>query len=647
MPINLGNKKIKLYKGNQKVKKVYLGNRLVYSAGNIVTYYVDSGVTYQEEVDEGESCLSPKTFTPAKSGWEFVGWRSDATLNPDVYTSYVMGDNPVRLYAIFKQAVSVTYYNNSTTASSTSGYRYYNNGNTVNPSFALTQAGSSGWTARGWSTSNSGNADITYANGASFTRDSNVTLYGLYQQTITVTYYNNSTTASTTTGTRYWAPAGYINPSFTLTQSSRSGWTARGWSTSNAGNGSISYSNATAFARDSNITLYGCYQQTITVTYYNNSTSASTSTGTRYYNSSGNTVNPSFTLTQATRSEWTARGWSTGTAGNGVISYNNGAAFTRDSNVTLYGMYQQTITLTYYNGSTTASTTSGTRYYNSGSGNATNPTFSLTPATLSGWTFRGWATSSAAAAGITYSSISGTAFSASATVYATYSQAITLSYNGNGNTGGSTAAQTGTRYFNTGNYSNPSFTLAANGFSKTSYAFSNWALGSASGTQYAAGASVTLSANTTMYAVWTYVGAPFYIVSNYGCVQTLDWTLRKDLGFDNILDYTFVAANFTAGSSYPAIQCYKEDDDLNGYFYVVSSSIQTNGNKTLAIEARTATGDTDACKITVNGVTKGIPDSVTVTFDITGKSSITITARIFSWGLGFYPYMQFVNLRLY
>lgn len=234
---------------------------------------VDIGISYTEEADSGTSCLSPKTFTPQKTGWSFVGWREDRTAGAGVLESKVMADSPVTLYAVFRAGVTVTYYNNSTSASSTSGYRYYNNGSVVNPSFQLTQASSGGWTARGWSTSNQGNAGITYANGAAFTRDSNVTLYGLYQQSITVTYYNNSTSASRTTGTRYWAPAGYINPSFTLTQAGLSGWTARGWSTGTAGNSGITYNNGAAFTRDSNTTLYGMYQQTITLSYNGNGAS--------------------------------------------------------------------------------------------------------------------------------------------------------------------------------------------------------------------------------------------------------------------------------------------------------------------------------------------------------------------------------------
>ncbi|MDE6641200.1 MAG: hypothetical protein K2K63_11800, partial [Acetatifactor sp.] len=67
MAINIGNKKCQIYIGNTKVSKVYLGSTKIYSSGSTCTYICD-GNTYQEEVDGGESCLSPKTFTPAKSG---------------------------------------------------------------------------------------------------------------------------------------------------------------------------------------------------------------------------------------------------------------------------------------------------------------------------------------------------------------------------------------------------------------------------------------------------------------------------------------------------------------------------------------------------------------------------------------------------
>lgn len=421
MALMVGSSKVKCFIGENKVKKIFLGAEKMYSAGSIVTYNVDNNVSYQEEVDEGLTVLSPQTFTPSKSGWTFVGWREDNTANSSVLSSKTMGDEPITLYAVFKAGVTVTYYNNSTTASTTSKDRIYNNGNVVNPTFNLTQATSSGWSTRGWSTTNSGNAAITYASGANFTRDSNITLYGLYQRTLTLTYYDNSTTAKTTSGINYWAPAGHIYPSFKMTQTNSSGWTCRGWSTTNSGSAGITYANGATISISGNTTIYGLYQQTITVTYYNNSSSASTTTGTRYWAPAGY-INPTFKLTVATVSGWSIRGWSTASGANAGITYNSNTNFTRDSNCTLY---------------------------------------------------------------------------------ASWSRTVTLSYNGNGQTGGSTAASTGTAYRGyKGDTINASIALRGNGFSKTNYSFYRWRAGSTSGTIYAAGATYSTSSDTTFYAYW-------------------------------------------------------------------------------------------------------------------------------------------------
>lgn len=93
------------------------------------------------------------------------------------------------------------------------------------------------------------------------------------------------------------------------------------------------------------------------------------------------------------------------------------------------------------------------------------------------------------------------------TLYAIFSKSntITLSYNANGGSG-STAPQSKqvTQYYNNGNYTTPTatFTLQSSSFTKSGYLFNKWAIGSTSGTQYAAGTSVTLSSNTTFYAIW-------------------------------------------------------------------------------------------------------------------------------------------------
>ena len=136
----------------------------VYSAGKMVTYVVDTGTTYQEKVKKGQSCLAPTTFTPTKSGWTFVGWREDKTASGTVLGSKMMEKNPITLYAVFKQAITCYTYNGSSTRTSTTGTRYYNNGNIVNPSFKLSQNGMSGWSANGWCTSSGATASIAVAN---------------------------------------------------------------------------------------------------------------------------------------------------------------------------------------------------------------------------------------------------------------------------------------------------------------------------------------------------------------------------------------------------------------------------------------------------------------------------------------------------
>ena len=117
-----------------------------------------------------------------------------------------------------------------------------------------------------------------------------------------------------------------------------------------------------------------------------------------------------------------------------------------DTPVTLYAVFRQIITVTYYNGNTTASSMPK-RVTLESRVKATPLLYVIpllaVPLVLHPLTVH--------------------------PLYGRYSQTITLSYNGNGASGGSTAAQTGTRYWNTGNLANPSFALRTNGFTRTGY----------------------------------------------------------------------------------------------------------------------------------------------------------------------------------
>lgn len=248
----------KAYLGATKMKAGYIGATRVYSAGSTVTYVVDNGVSYTEEVDSEASCLSPKSFTPTKSGWTFWGWRQDTSPDGNVLTNLVMEDHPITLYAVYAKSVTATYYNESTGAIKDVKNRYYNSGSITNPTFTLYQAAKSGWTPAGWAVAD---GSVAYSNGTAFTRDSDITLYGKYNQTITVTYYNGTTSAASATGTRsYYSGTGAIvNPTFTLTPASLSGWTFRGWATSSAATAGIAYSSISNTAFGVNTTVYAAY----------------------------------------------------------------------------------------------------------------------------------------------------------------------------------------------------------------------------------------------------------------------------------------------------------------------------------------------------------------------------------------------------
>jgi uncharacterized repeat protein (TIGR02543 family) len=114
-----------------------------------------------------------------------------------------------------------------------------------------------------------------------------------------------------------------------------------------------------------------------------------------------------------------------------------------------------------------------------------------------GYTFAGWNTV-ANGSGTAYTNGSNYPFTSSTTLYAQWTaNNNTITFNGNGATGGSTASQN----INTAASAN----LTANGFIRSGYTFSGWNTASnGTGVSYADQASYTMgTANVTLYAQWT------------------------------------------------------------------------------------------------------------------------------------------------
>ncbi|MDE6924896.1 MAG: InlB B-repeat-containing protein [Acetatifactor sp.] len=183
----LGNARRKLYIGSGKVKKGYVGNTLVYSAGNIVTYHIDLNTSYKEELDSGISCLSPTTV-PSKPGWTFVGWREDSSASGNVLSGKIMGDDPIDLYAVFSQDIVLTTGMNNTIYSQQTLPKYYNNGNISNPVFNVLNPSPAGAAFMGWSVSST-DATVSYSSINNLSLSESLVLYA-------VLTYENATVAT-------------------------------------------------------------------------------------------------------------------------------------------------------------------------------------------------------------------------------------------------------------------------------------------------------------------------------------------------------------------------------------------------------------------------------------------------------------------
>ena len=138
---------------------------------------------------------------------------------------------------------------------------------------------------------------------------------------------------------------------------------------------------------------------------------------------------------------------------------------------------------------------------NGGSGTMTNQSASTATAltsnsfTLTGYTFAGWSTT--AGGSVAYTDGASYPFTSSTTLYAQWTaNDNTLTFDGNGSTSGTTAAQTIA--------TNTSATLTTNGFAKTGYTFAGWSTTASGSVIYTDGANYTMgTANSTLYAVWT------------------------------------------------------------------------------------------------------------------------------------------------
>jgi uncharacterized repeat protein (TIGR02543 family) len=438
-------------------------------------------------------------------------------------------------------------YNGNTNTSGTApvdGSSPYNSGSTVT---ILGNTGTpvlvkTGYTFAGWNTAADGSG-TNYVGGNTFTINADTTLYARWTPVApTTTTTTTTTTAPPTTYTVTYngntnnsgiVPVDGSSPytagsTVTILGNTgtpvlvKTGYTFAGWNTAADGSGT-NYVGGNTFTINADTTLYARWTPvaptTYTVTYLGNTNTAGTAPvdGSSPYNSGstvtilGNTGSPVLA-----KSGYQFAGWNTTADGSGT-NYVGGDTFTINANTTLYANWIIGGVRLRYNagtgGSGTAPSSSETYYSAFSTADVVGNTGSFTNS--SGYVFGGWNTL-ANGTGTSYPPGSEYSMPGSGTV-TLYAQWInpavtyTLTYNAGTNGSGTDPAPvtpysskaTAIILGNTGPYTNSDPT-------KIFYGWNTAADGT--GTSYPAGSTLTMTANTTLYAQWV-SSTPQYLVT--------------------------------------------------------------------------------------------------------------------------------------
>ena len=450
--------------------------------------------------DEAQN-LYPNGFT--RAGYTFIGW-ADSVYGAVVYTDgqsvinlTTTANGTINLFAVWRNNYQVVYHANG--GDGTMDDTHFVSGVAQNLRFnTFTRAG---YTFMGWARSEDG--AVVYANGQSVnnligTANGTIHLYAKWSAgAYTIAYNANGGSGyMSSQGYTFDEPKALSNNTFT-----RTGYTFAGWAA--AADGPAVYTdgqsvNNLAVTPGETVTLYALWNGIRYTVEYNRNGSNSVSMPSQ-----------SFTYGAAqdlrtntyTRTGYTFAGWAVTI--DGPVAYTDGQnvsnlTTTANARVTLVAKWSPiTYTVAYHANNGDGTMADSALTYDAAQ--------NLRPNTFTrlNYRFDGWATTANGAVAYTNGqSVSNLADTQGATVtlYAKWNNAYTVKYNGNGNSGSSTMADSSFTYGAAQNLPN-------NAFTRTGYTFMGWALTANGGVVYNNGQSVTdlvttAEAAITLYAVW-------------------------------------------------------------------------------------------------------------------------------------------------
>ena len=344
---------------------------------------------------------------PSMPGWTFNGWYTAASGGSRISatTTYIAAGNQT-LYAHWTlNTYSISYNANG---GSLSGQKTSYNVNT--DSFTLPTPTKNGYTFTGWTGSNGTTAQksVTITKGSTGNRN--------YTANWTPTNYSISYTLNGGSLNGQRTSYNIETANFTLPMPTRNGYTFTGWTGSN---GTTAQKSVTITKGSTGNRSYTAHWTPVNYTISYNANGGSLSGQKTSYNIETAT----FTLPTPTRTGYTFTGW-TGTGLSGLtktVTVSKGST----GNRTYTAHFEKTVTATfkYYNNQIVTVTGKITDSATSVAVKA--PAASGTP---SGYTFRGWSTSSAANASVNAAASASVTISANMTYYASYSKNVTATF---------------------------------------------------------------------------------------------------------------------------------------------------------------------------------------------------------------------------
>ena len=428
--------------------------------------------------------VSSAAGVTTRTDYTFDGWYDDETLVTFPYLHGKTADFVLVAHWSLAPANHTVLFNGNAVNTQGSMTAQTSNVSTALTANAFTRAG---YTFGGWSLTSGGS--LAYADSASYTFTSDVTLYAIWTEgpaiNHTVLFNGNavntqgSMTAQTTN----------VSTALTANTFTRAGFSFGGWSLT--ADGALTYEDTASYNFTSDVTLYAIWVPGPAVNHtvlFNSNAADSQGSMT------GQTANvaSSLDVNAFTRAGFSFGGWSL-TAG-GALAYTNADTYDFTADVTLYAIWLAGPAVDHsvtYNSNSAESLGTMTPDVSNSAQSLTLNNF-----TLVGFTFLGWNTQ-ADGLGTSYANGDSYDFTSDVTLYAQWSAddapVYTVSFDGNGDDSASNTTQD----------SDVPADLTANTFTREGYTFAGWTTNAdGTGMSYGDSDNYAFTADLFLFAKW-------------------------------------------------------------------------------------------------------------------------------------------------